>query len=327
MTHYIGLDLGGTNVKAGVVDENGCVRSQLSVPTNAIGGQEAVIAAMVDAARQVAAEAGLSLEQIAGIGIGAPGPLDLEAGVVSEAPNIPGWQNVPLRARIAEATGRPSVLENDANAAAFGEFWAGAGRNPSIRHLVMLTLGTGIGSGLIVDGKLIHGAHGIGAEGGHTIVQPGGRICNCGQRGCLEAYASASNTACRAQEAIDAGRATMLTQSRSRPSKAITAKDVFAAAATGDELAKSIIDDTALYLGIACVNFCRLFDPQMIVFAGGMMLAGDTLFAEIRRVFEEQTWSLTKPTVRIVPAELGNDAGFIGAAAVAWDADQAHLLS
>ncbi|MAE62752.1 MAG: hypothetical protein CMJ18_00650 [Phycisphaeraceae bacterium] len=322
MGHFIGLDLGGTNVKAGLVDDEANVMANLSVPTEGEGGADRVIEVMASAAKEVAAKAGVKMDRVAGIGIGAPGPLDFEAGVVKAAPNLPGWIDVRLRDRIAEATGCPAVLENDANAAAFGEFWAGAGRDPDIRHLVMLTLGTGIGSGLIVDGRVIHGGYGLGGEGGHIIVQPDGRLCGCGQRGCLEAYTSAAQAARRAQEALDAGEDSVLGRISAGQQGEITAEDVFDAAAGGDALALRIVDETAQYLGIAAVTFCRLLDPQMIVFAGGMIAAGDFLFDRIRRSFSDHDWDLVAPQVRIVPATLGNDAGFIGAAAVAWDHDR-----
>lgn len=319
MAHYLGLDLGGTNVKAGVVSDDARVRSRVSVPTEADGGPDRVIVVMIDAARRAASEAGLPLESIAGIGIGAPGPLDFDAGVIKAAPNLPGFRDVPLRDRIASGTGVRTVLENDANAAAFGEYWAGAGRDASIRNLVMLTLGTGIGSGLVVDGRLVHGGFGLGGEGGHIIVQPDGRRCGCGQRGCLEAYASASSTARRAAEALAEGAASRL-RSMIADGGEPTARQVFEAAAAGDGLAERLVDDTARYLGLAAVTLCRLLDPQMIVFAGGMALAGDQLFGRVRAAFLAESWELTVQQVRIVPAELGNDAGFIGAAAVVREA-------
>ena len=320
MAYYIGLDLGGTNIKAGVVDEKARVVTKISVVTNAQNGPDAVIAALVTAAVEVAKQAKLPLENIAGIGIGSPGMLDIKNGIVRASPNLPGWKNEKVRDRGAAGTGRPAVLENDANAAGFGEFWVASGRDPSIRHLVMLTLGTGVGSGIIIDGKVLHGAFDVGAEAGHMIIVPEGRLCGCGQHGCLEAYASATNTAKRAIEAIEAGEKSSLQKILNGPDGTITAKDVFEAAESGDALASRIVDETATYLGIACVSLCRLLDPQMIVFAGGMILAGQFLFDRVRAAFLSHTWKMVKPQVQIVPALLGNDAGFIGAAAVAWDA-------
>jgi len=322
MMHYIGLDLGGTNIKAGVVDERANVLAHASCPTDADRGPSHVVDAMARLAQDVTKRAQLDFKQVRAIGIGAPGPLDFDAGTVKASPNLPGWKDVPLRDHLTKVTGRPTVLENDANAAAFGEFWAGAGRDPNIRNLVMLTLGTGIGTGVVIDGKVLHGAYGLGGEGGHMIVQPNGRPCGCGQRGCLEAYASASHTLRRTVEAIEAGQSTSLRDIYNRGSSELTSRDVFEAAKAGDTLATLIVDETVLYLGIGCVNACRWFDPQMIVFAGGMIHAGDFLFDKVRETFKAQSWRVAQDKVQIVPAQLGNDAGFIGAAAVAWDADR-----
>jgi glucokinase len=326
MAYYIGIDLGGTNIKAGVTDETGHVLSKVSIPTTAEGGPDAVIANMAQAGRAVVEQAKLKMSQVDYIGVGAPGPIDFSTGVVRMAPNLPGWTNIPLQSRIGDLLGRPTMLENDGNAAAFGEYWAGAGRQSSkdIRHLIMLTLGTGVGSGLVVNGKIVHGSVGNAGEGGHIIVQPNGRQCGCGQRGCLETYGSASRTGQRAAEAVrDSKEATTLREPFEK-GKEITAKMVFDHAKAGDKLARRVVEETVMYLAVGCVTLCRLFDPQMIVFAGGMILAGDYLFDQIRAEFHRQSWTILKDHVEIVPSTLGNDAGFIGAAAVAWDAHQNH---
>ncbi len=320
MANYIGLDLGGTNIKAGVVDDRGRVRAAESVPTP-VDGPSAVIDAMIGLTSVVAESAGIRVDDVACIGVGSPGLLDFERGIIIALPNLPGWADLPLRDHIAQRTGRPVIVENDANAAAFGEFWVGAGRDPSIRHMVMLTLGTGIGTGLIINGRVLHGGFNLGAEGGHVILDPDGPACGCGQRGCLESLASASHLARRAAEVLDAGERSSL-QTIHQRGDSITSKDVFEAVEAGDALARRLAEQTATYLAIGCINLCRLLDPQMIVFAGGMALAGDMLFDLVRGAFDRRTWSVAKDRVKIVPARLGNDAGFIGAAAVAWDAHQ-----
>jgi len=319
MAYYIGLDLGGTNIKAGVTDESGRALAKVSVATGAEGGPDAVVVNMSSAAKQAVAKAGIGLSQIDYVGIGAPGPVDFDAGVVLAAPNMPGWKNIALRDKIAAQLGRPAVLENDGNAAAFGELWAGAGRDPSIRHLLMLTLGTGVGGGFIANGKLIRGAHGFGSEPGHIVVNPGGPRHTSGSPGCLEMYASAHACGKRAAELIEAGHPTSLKDAYLSKQKQVSAKDVFDHAKLGDDLAERIVAEVTQYLGIACVNLCRIFDPQMIVFAGGMILAGDDLFDRVRKVFADFTWHIESPLPKIVPSQLGNDAGFIGAAAVARD--------
>ena len=326
MPKYIGLDLGGTNIKAGVTDEQGHVLSKVSIPTEAENGPDVVITNMARAARMVTEQAKIKMSQVDYVGVGAPGPIDFDQGVVRMAPNLPGWTNIPLQGRIAEELGRPAMLENDGNAAAFGEYWAGAGRqsDKDVKHLIMLTLGTGVGSGLVVNGKVVHGADGNAGEGGHIIVQPNGRQCGCGQRGCLETYGSASYTGQRAAEAVrDSTEETSLRPPFDKGDK-ITAKMVFDHAKAGDKLAQRIVEETVMYLSIGCVTLCRLFDPQLIVFAGGMILAGDFLFDQLRAEFHRQSWRILKDHVEIVPSTLGNDAGFIGAAAVAWDAHQNH---
>ncbi|MCC7147483.1 MAG: ROK family glucokinase [Phycisphaeraceae bacterium] len=322
MNCYLGLDLGGTNIKAGVISAQGAVLSRHSLPTPAAKGFEAVAEQIAQAGRQAMAQAGVTVGDVQAVGVGAPGLLDHERGLVLDAPNLPGWRSVPLAARMTAILGRPTYIENDANAAAFGEYWAGAGRESKVRHLVMLTLGTGIGSGIVVEGRVVHGGFGIAGEAGHLMIIPGGRPCGCGQKGCLEAYASANATAKRAVEALQSGAASSLTRVLAEGGvEAVTAHQVFQAALAGDGLALRLVDETAYYLGIACINFSRILDPQMIVFAGGMALAGDFLFERIRAAYRNLNWSLAAAgQVQIVGARLGNDAGMIGAAGIAWSA-------
>lgn len=322
MPHYIGIDLGGTNIKTGVIDETGKLLAKASTPTRAAEGSKVVVDVMAKAAHDIAQQAGLDISKVNGIGIGSPGPIDFAKGIVLDTPNLPGFRNAPLRDMIADATGRPAVLENDANAAAFGEFWAGAAKDTAIQSIAMLTLGTGVGSGIIIDGEILHGSAGLGGEGGHMILVPNGRLCGCGQRGCLEAYTSASHTARRATEAVaDTGQKSSLPRNTD-----LTSEMVFEHAEQGDALALRIVNETAEYLGIACINLCRLLDPQMIVFAGGMIHAGDFLFDKINAAFRKHAWTVAEDHVAIAPASLGNDAGLIGAGAVAADADRKGRL-
>lgn len=320
MKYFIGIDLGGTNIKVGLVDEQGVVIASSSTRTPRDTDPDRIITRMTEAAGSVARSGGMQLTDISGIGIGSPGPIDLEHGVVIGMPNLNGWDCIPLCQRIEEATGVPTTLENDANAAAFGEFWAGAGRDPNIRDMVMVTLGTGIGTGLIIAGKIVHGARGVAGEGGHMVVQPDGRQCGCGQRGCLEAYASAANTARRAEESLAREPRSVLHEVRKANNGTLTSKHVFDAANAADPVALAVVRETARYLAVGCVSFCRILDPSMIVFAGGMILAGDLLFEMVREAFADNSWNVMSDHVRIVPAELGNEAGFIGAAAIACDA-------
>jgi glucokinase len=261
-------------------------------------------------------EAGMTMSQVAGIGVGSPGPLSHKRGVVFETSNLPGWRCEPVVERIAEATGRPATLENDGNAAAWGEYWAGAGRD--VDSLVFLTLGTGIGGGIILDRQLLRGGRENGAELGHMIVQAGGRPCTCGQVGCLETYASAWKTAVRFVEALDAGEPSVLS-GRRRENLPITSKEIVEAAAGGDALAARIWDQTCYYLAVGCVSMARVVNPDRILLAGGMIAAGETMLLDpVRRKFSELNWKLRCEGMNLDPeiafASLGNTAGLVGAA-------------
>ncbi|MBI1338370.1 MAG: ROK family protein [Phycisphaera sp.] len=317
MTRFVGLDLGGTNIKAGVVNETGRVLARCSVPTRAQLGVTHVVESLEKAARDVAQAAKIEWSSITGIGVGSPGLIDARAGVVKASPNMPAFKQVPLRDLLHKKLNVPTFLANDANAAAFGEFWAGAGKDPHVRSLVMLTLGTGVGGGIVMDGRVVHGSHGLAGELGHLIVERGGRPCPCGQRGCLERYASANAVSLSAVKLLSEGDVTSSLKSLdSEPS----AEQVFEAARQGDALACQVVDQAAHYLGLACLNIARAIDPQMIVMAGGMAMAGDFLFERVRRAATKEWWSIEPFDLPIVPAALGNDAGIIGAAAVAWSA-------
>ncbi len=250
-----------------------------------------------------------------GVGIGAPGPLEISRGVVVAMPNIPGMENCPLRDRVVEGVGLRAVLENDANAAAYGEFIAGAGKGT--RDMVLLTLGTGVGSGIIIDGKVLHGTHEIGAEFGHMIVQPCGEPCGCGQAGCLERYCSATFMAMRARRQVEQGRESILADVL-RKTGQINSRDVQDARKAGDKLAAEVWDQAMMYLALACVNITRILDPDQIVLAGGMVNAGEDLMAPLRAHYQALHWSLTPIRSPVVIATLGSDAGVIGAAGVAW---------
>lgn len=310
----IGIDLGGTRIKAGAIDGEARVLVRRTVATEADQGPDEVIQRMCAVSRELCDELGGAAGLPAAIGIGAPGALNRRAGVIISPPNLPGWRNVPLVERVQQGAGLPVILENDANAAAWGEYVAGAGHHT--HDAVMLTLGTGVGGGVISDGKLCRGHFETGGEIGHMIVQPEGRLCNCGQSGCLEAYASASNVARRVVEAIRAGERSICDEWL-RKNGALEAHDVVAAAAAGDAVAHRVWGDACRYLAVACVNIQHMINPAVIIFAGGMSAAGDQLLAPVREHFERLTWPGIddRPELRI--ARLGNDAGWIGAASLA----------
>jgi glucokinase len=313
----IGIDLGGTNVEIGVVDRTGGVLRRASIATEAAQGVDHVIHRLVDAIDGLLREHGLSKRDIQAVGFGAAGPLSHTKGMIYSAPNLPGWKNVPLRQQFADAIGLPVVLENDANAAAFGEFIAGAGKDA--RSIVMLTLGTGIGGGIVLDGELLRGDLENAAEIGHMIVELEGRACPCGQRGCLERYASASAVAERLVEAVQAGDASSLSE-RIQAGDSITSKDVARAAAVGDVSATRIWDEACRYLAVAVINVQHMVNPEMVILGGGLSGAGDALLTPLRAHFERLKWSAASDFPRIELAALGADAGIIGAAALARSA-------
>ncbi|MCF7974704.1 MAG: ROK family protein [Phycisphaerae bacterium] len=312
-TLFIGVDVGGTNIKIGCFDGDLKLLEKVSVTTDVDMGPEVVVQRMGEAVRQLLKDLGYSLKDVRAAGIGTPGPADYKAGIIINSTNMPTFKNTPIRQMLSDELGCPVAFDNDANVACYGEFTVGAGKD--VNDIVFFTLGTGIGCGIVSHGKLVQGATGNAAEVGHVIVQPGGEPCNCGQRGCVEAIASASHTARRAAEAVKAGETSSLSILPE-----ITCKDVFEHMAQGDALATRIIDETARALGLVCVNMLHATDPARIVFAGGMIAAGDVLLQAIRRHFEAQIWTLRKETVEIVFASLGEDAGIFGAAALGRDA-------
>ena len=313
----MGIDLGGTNIKIACFDKDLTLLDKTSVTTGADMGPAAVVDRMDHAIAGLLDQQGLGLTDLAGAGIGTPGPADYQGGVIIKSTNMPTFKNVPIRQMLEDKLKCRVAFENDGNVACYGEFAVGAGKD--VNDMVFFTLGTGIGCGIISKGQLIQGATGNAAEVGHMIVDPDGESCNCGQQGCVEAIASASHTARRATAAVKAGQASSLKQVLDTQGE-ITCKDVYQHLAQGDDLAKRITDETHEALAIMCVNLLHVTDPARIVFAGGMIAAGEPLLTGIRTQFNKRMWTLRKETVEIVFASLGEDAGVIGAAALGRDA-------
>lgn len=326
---WVGVDIGGTTVSGSVVNDAGDVTCDEAVEI-VDRSFEGVIELSVSLIHRLLESAGIRLSNVRGIGIGVPGLLDLKAGVVKTIATF-SWRDAPLCAAIASALGDDSprvVIENDANAAVLAEWWVGAGRGKGVEHMVMMTLGTGIGAGIICNGDVLRGFSDMAGELGHVIVENrNGRLSRgTGVRGVFEEYGSARAVAERAQEALakeeeeeegDAGEALRRFRQRFDGRQEVTAKEVFEAAANGDAFAGSLVDETARYLAIGCINICRILDPQLIVFTGGLAMAGDLLFDAIRAHFRELNWSIMEPTVEITGASAGNLAGTVGAAAAA----------
>jgi glucokinase len=319
--YFVGLDVGGTTMKAGVVDDAGRpVRAEggslnsVSLPTDAGRGQEAGLERMCETIRQAVAAAGLRLEQIAAIGVATPGTMDIPAGIILDPPNLKPWQNVPVRRHVHEVFKVPTAFQNDANAAAYGEFWVGAGRDA--HSMVLFTLGTGVGGGIVLGDLVVEGEHSHGAELGHIRIEmTNPRRCGCGRWGCLEAYASATAVVKRAHEALarDGGRSAL--HRLLGDWEEITAKAVFDAAAAGDELAEKLVEDTAFYLAVGATNLMHTIDPDVVVFGGGMIAAGESFLERIRRHVRQLAFPVPAEKTVIRYAQLGSDAGYIGAAA------------
>ena len=318
-TYFVGLDVGGTTMKAAVVDDQGQAREAISLATMPERGQEAGLQRMCEAIEKAIVAAGLQFADITAIGVATPGLMDIKKGLILDPPNLRPWRNVEVPKYISRQFKKPVAFQNDANAAAMGEFLVGAGKD--VQSMVLFTLGTGVGGGIIVDGKVLAGEHSHGGEVGHLRIDmpDRGRLCGCGRRGCLEAYASATAVVARTREAMAASRIpTRLRELlRDEDGSEISAREVFEVAKQGDHLAQEIVDDTAYYLALGACALIATVDPQMITFGGGMIAAGDDFLDKIREYVGRFGLSYPASQVQIRYAKLGSDAGFIGAAACA----------
>ena len=312
---YLGVDLGGTKIAVAVVSARGEVLGEQRVKTPGREGPEAVIDALCEAVRQAAESAGVGLKNITAGGVGAPGPIDVRAGRVVAPPNLPGWTDVALGELLQERLGFPIRLENDANVAGLAEHRFGAGRGCS--PLVYLTVSTGIGGALLVQGKLYAGATGAAGEFGHMILLPDGPLCGCGGRGCLEALASGTAIANRAQEIVRRGVASLLTERYAKRPNRITAEIVSSFAEAGDVEAKRILDHAMASLGMGVAGLVNALNPQRVVIGGGLSGLGPRLFEPVRRAVARHANPVAAGAVTIVPAELGDRVGVLGAAALA----------
>jgi len=317
----LGLDIGGTKLAAGVVDSSGRVLSLVRTPTPApSAGWRAATEALFDLGERAIEDAHVAPSRVTAVGIGSGGPLDAAAGIILRPPNLPAWEDVPVT-RLAEAAfQRRAFLENDANAAALATYewgeWAGT------QDLVYLTISTGIGGGALVAGRLLRGASGNVAEFGHTVVDWDGRLCDCGQRGCAEAYVSGTSIARRAQEALIAGRPSILSRH-----SAVTASDVATAAVDGDTLALEIWSDTTAILGALVTSVLNVFEPRVVVLGGGVTEAGAMLIDPIRAYAKTHAMSSAGRAADVVISEHGRAIGVLGSAAVAMARSPIGLAS
>lgn len=314
MKKYIGCDLGGTNLRAAIVDvENASVLYQMSIPTLAREGHDAVMRRMGDLFLQVIEKAGLKKEEIGGVGIGVPGVLDLEKGETLFLPNLPGtWPHVPLRDTITKLTGLPTSILNDVRSITFGEWSFGAGRGADT--VAVFAIGTGVGGGLVINGQLHLGIGGTGGEIGHTTIDFNGPRCGCGNYGCLEAYASAPAISAMGMKAVSQGLTTRISELCEYDLNRITPELIAKAALDGDEIAKDIYERAGFYIGIAAANMCVALGPRRIIIAGGVSRAGDLLLKPIRRTVRERVTVMPVDQVEVVQSQLGDNAGVIGVA-------------
>lgn len=317
---YLGIDVGGTNIKIGVVDDAGVTLAHGSTPTEAKRGADAGVETIGTFARKIVSDSGLELKEILGVGVATPGTMDIHAGMLLEPPNL-GWYNFPIRDRVAENLGLPAILQNDANAAAYGEFWAGAARDAG--SLVFWTLGTGIGCGIIIEDHIIEGAHSHGAECGHMIIEMNnGRLCGTGQYGTLEAYAGGWALIERCREALEETSVSQIGE-RVQGGEKLTPLLIAQCAEGGDRLAFDLIMETARYMGVGTTTLMHTIDPAMVLFGGAMTFGrneselGRQFLQEIKNEVKKRAFPVPASQTIIDYASLGGDAGYIGAAGCA----------
>lgn len=308
--NFIAVDLGGTQVRAARYTAEGTQCARVAMPTAAQEGQAAVMERINTAIRKVWP----ADEKIAAIGIGAPGPIDFKNGILRFAPNLPGWENVPLRDRLIDTFNVPTFFGNDADIAALGEQRFGAGQGSD--NMIYMTISTGVGGGMIFNNHLFTGGNGMGGEIGHMAIDPRGPVCSCGNTGCLETLASGTAIARRARERLAQGESSMLTTMMNGDISKITAKEVNQAGQQGDALAKSVFAEAGTYLGSAIVSLMYMLNPSLFVLGGSVTLAGDLLFAPLRETVKNRAPASYQEQTRIVQAKLGADVGLWGALAL-----------
>lgn len=312
----IGLDLGGTNSVFGIVDQRGNILTTNSIKTRAYKTAEDFVAAGVEALKPIVAKVG-GIEQIKAMGIGAPNG-NYYNGTIEFAPNIPWGHDgvVPLANMFSEKLGIPVALTNDANAAAIGEMQYGVARG--MKNFIMITLGTGVGSGIVVDGRVVYGSDGFAGELGHTIIRPDGRPCGCGRKGCLETYCSATGVARTAREFLKESDEPSLL--REMNPDEITSLDVSIAAGKGDALANRVYEFTGAILGEACSDFMAFSSPEAFVFFGGLTKAGDLLMKPLRKAYDEHVLKIYKGKAQFLVSSLDDaSAAVLGASAIGWE--------
>jgi glucokinase len=319
MEKFIGCDLGGTNMRVALVDpHSGEIALQKQVATQAWEGHEVVMERMAELIETIILTSGLSQEKVGGIGIGAPGTLDLEKGETIFLPNLAGtWPHVPLGSTVSRLTGLPVFLLNDVRAITFGEWKFGAG--VGVETMACFAIGTGVGGGLIINNRLHLGIGGTAGELGHHTIDFNGPLCGCGNHGCLETFASGPSIAAMGMRAVAQGWTTRIGELVNHDLNRITPEVIYRAAMEGDQVAKDIYEQAGTALGVGVANILAIISPQRVVIAGGVSQAGELLLEPVRRTVNERVFIMPKEKVQIVAAQLGNNAGVIGTARWAYE--------
>lgn len=314
MKKVIGIDLGGTTAKIGILNQQGEIEKKWELPTDISEEGSLIVPNIIQSIQEVLSADNLSATDFLGIGMGTPGTVNRADGTVIGAYNLNWKTEQKIREQVESSTGISFFLDNDANVAALGEQWMGAGNNE--QNVSFITLGTGVGGGLVSDGSLIHGAVDAAGEVGHITVEPGGYLCTCGKKGCLEQYASATGIVRLANDLVGEYPDKSELKAILDKNETIDSKRIFDLAKTGDGYANYVVDRFAYYLGLALGNIANILNPSTIVLGGGVSKAGDFLVEKVSKVVEEFTFPTIRPITKIKIAELGNDAGMIGAASL-----------
>lgn len=311
MKYSLGIDIGGTNIAAGVVDEGYNIISRSKVKTNSARGYEEVLRDIALAGELAAKEAGLSARDMESVGMGCPGTCNIESGIVEYANNLK-WNNVPLRRYVEDALEIPAYIENDANAAALGEYMAGAARGA--KSAIVITLGTGLGAGIIIDGKIFSGSNYAGAEIGHTVINVDGELCTCGRSGCFEAYCSATALVNFTKRAIEQNPDSLMTELAEKEGK-ISGRTAFNAAKAGDRAGQDVVDFFIKNLACGIINTINVFQPNILCIGGGVSNEGDNLLIPLKERISKEVYSKNSASnTEITLCKLGNNSGIIGAA-------------
>ncbi len=308
---YLGIDVGGTAIKAGAVTPEGIIMEKQTISTEVDQGVDHVVDRIADVIKKLSAVLA-SNTTIAGIGLGMPGQIDTERGILLNSPNLPAFKNIDVPARLTSYFNLPIVWDNDANLAALGEFTYGAGKEVS--EMMLITLGTGIGSGLILRGEIYHGCKGFGGEFGHLTINPEGPPCNCGSKGCVEAYAGTQGILRTFREITQAGTESILPETNDNE---LTPKDISDAAQKGDRAARETFNHVGFFLGVGLAGVVNLLNLEMIVVGGGIAKAGDLILEPVRKSVKQYALIDPGKIIKIVPSKLGNTAGLVGAAHLA----------